>query len=180
MRVHVPAAMAGDARAKALALAADCIVAIGGGSAVGLAKAVALTEHLPIAAVPTTYAGSELTTVWGITEDGRKTTGKAPGVAPRLVVYDDPGFSCRARTGRLPAMGELVAGGERGSSSLQQNRRASMTVRPIRTRSSMARFPLPVDPSVMSLPSWVKPWPVVTAGRTAALPELKHRVNRGR
>jgi alcohol dehydrogenase class IV len=63
-------------------------VAIGGGSAVGLAKAVALTEHLPIAAVPTTYAGSELTTVWGITEDGRKTTGKAPGVAPRLVVYD--------------------------------------------------------------------------------------------
>jgi maleylacetate reductase len=88
VRVHVPAAMAADARAKALALAADCVVAIGGGSAVGLAKAVALTEHLPIAAVPTTYAGSELTTVWGITEEGRKTTGKAPGVAPRLVVYD--------------------------------------------------------------------------------------------
>ena len=57
-------------------LGADCLVSIGGGSAVGLAKAVALTEGLPIAAVPTTYAGSELTTVWGITEDGRKTTGR--------------------------------------------------------------------------------------------------------
>ena len=42
----------------------------------GLAKAVALTHGLPIAAVPTTYAGSELTVVWGMTEDGRKTTGR--------------------------------------------------------------------------------------------------------
>ncbi|HEY3612299.1 MAG TPA: iron-containing alcohol dehydrogenase [Gaiellales bacterium] len=88
VRVHVPAALAADARARARELAADCVVAIGGGSAVGLAKAVALTEHLPIAAVPTTYAGSELTTVWGITEDGRKTTGKSAAVAPRLVLYD--------------------------------------------------------------------------------------------
>ena len=88
VRVHVPAAHAEAARATAAELAADCLVALGGGSAVGLAKAVALTAGLPIAAVPTTYAGSELTTVWGITEEGRKTTGKEPGVAPRLVVYD--------------------------------------------------------------------------------------------
>ena len=88
VRVHVPAAIAEDARAKARALAAGCLVSIGGGSAVGLAKAVALTEGLPIAAVPTTYAGSELTIVWGTTEDGRKTTGRDPGVAPRLIVYD--------------------------------------------------------------------------------------------
>jgi maleylacetate reductase len=88
VRVHVPAEHADDARAKAAELAADCLVAIGGGSAVGLAKAVALTEGLPIAAVPTTYAGSELTTIWGITQEGRKTTGRAPGVAPRLIVYD--------------------------------------------------------------------------------------------
>jgi maleylacetate reductase len=88
VRVHVPAGLADDARAKATELGADCLVSIGGGSAVGLAKAVALTHALPIAAVPTTYAGSELTVVWGMTEDGRKTTGRDPGVAPRLVVYD--------------------------------------------------------------------------------------------
>ncbi|MEY2517883.1 MAG: maleylacetate reductase, partial [bacterium] len=64
------------------------LVSIGGGSAVGLAKAIALSGGLPIAAVPTTYAGSELTTVWGMTEDGRKTTGRDPEVAPRLVIYD--------------------------------------------------------------------------------------------
>jgi maleylacetate reductase len=88
VRVHVPAAVAEDARATARKLGADGLVAIGGGSAVGLAKAVALSEGLPIAAVPTTYAGSELTVVWGMTEDGRKTTGRDPSVAPRLVVYD--------------------------------------------------------------------------------------------
>jgi maleylacetate reductase len=88
VRVHVPAAHADAARARAAELAADSLVAIGGGSAVGLAKAVALTDGLPVAAAPTTYAGSELTAVWGITEGGRKTTGRAPGLAPRLVVYD--------------------------------------------------------------------------------------------
>jgi maleylacetate reductase len=88
VRVHVPAGLADDARAKAAELGADCLVSIGGGSAVGLAKAVALTAGLPIAAVPTTYAGSELTVVWGMTEDGRKTTGRDPSIAPRLVVYD--------------------------------------------------------------------------------------------
>ncbi len=88
VRVHVPAAHAESARARAAELGADSLVTIGGGSAVGLAKAVALSSGLPIAAVPTTYAGSELTSVWGLTEDDRKTTGREPAVAPRLVVYD--------------------------------------------------------------------------------------------
>ena len=64
------------------------MVSVGGGSATGLAKAVALTTGLPIIAVPTTYAGSEATDVWGLTEGGRKTTGVDPRVLPAAVVYD--------------------------------------------------------------------------------------------
>ena len=61
---------------------------LGGGSAVGLAKAVALTSGLPILAVPTTYAGSEATNVWGLTEDSVKTTGVDNRVLPTSIVYD--------------------------------------------------------------------------------------------
>ncbi|HEY3089074.1 MAG TPA: iron-containing alcohol dehydrogenase, partial [Jatrophihabitantaceae bacterium] len=62
---HVPAEVAADARAAAHAADADLLIAIGGGSATGLAKAIALTSALPIIAVPTTFAGSEATDVWG-------------------------------------------------------------------------------------------------------------------
>ncbi len=65
------------------------IVCVGGGSATGLAKAVALTTGIPIVAVPTTYAGSEATAVWGLTEGARKTTGTDPRVLPRAIVYDE-------------------------------------------------------------------------------------------
>jgi maleylacetate reductase len=85
---HVPVAKADAARAKAAEVGADAIVAIGGGSAIGLAKAVALTTGIPIIAVPTTYAGSEMTPVWGQTEGGTKTTGTDLGVLPKSVVYD--------------------------------------------------------------------------------------------
>lgn len=88
VRQHVPVEDAEDARAMARASGVDSIVAVGGGSVVGLAKAVALTEHLPIVAVPTTYAGSEMTPVWGLTEAGVKRTGRDPVVAPRTVIYD--------------------------------------------------------------------------------------------
>jgi alcohol dehydrogenase class IV len=66
----------------------DVVVAIGGGSTTGLAKAVALTTGLPVIAVPTTFSGSEATDVWGLTEDGVKTTGVDRRVLPRSVVYD--------------------------------------------------------------------------------------------
>lgn len=88
VRQHVPVEEAVRARELAAGAGADCIVALGGGSAVGLAKAVALTTGLPIVAVPTTYAGSEMTPVWGMTEAQVKTTGRDPVVAPRVVVYD--------------------------------------------------------------------------------------------
>jgi maleylacetate reductase len=67
---------------------ADAVISVGGGSTTGTAKAIALTTGLPILAVPRTYAGSEVTPVWGLTEKARKTTGTDPRVLPRVVVYD--------------------------------------------------------------------------------------------
>lgn len=86
--MHVPVAVAERARAAAAERGVDAVLAVGGGSTTGLAKAVALTSGLPVVAVPTTYAGSEATDVWGLTEAGRKTTGTDPRVLPRAVVYD--------------------------------------------------------------------------------------------
>ncbi|WP_306204543.1 iron-containing alcohol dehydrogenase [Actinoplanes sp. RD1] len=88
VRQHVPADVAGKARARAAEVGADLLLSIGGGAATGTAKAIALTTGLPILAVPTTYAGSEVTPVWGLTEDGHKTTGRDARVRPRTVLYD--------------------------------------------------------------------------------------------
>jgi maleylacetate reductase len=98
VRQHVPIERADAARAKAAEVGADGIVALGGGSAIGLAKAIALTTTLPILAVPTTYAGSEMTPVWGQTAGGTKTTGTDLAVLPRTVVYD-PVLSSRLPLG---------------------------------------------------------------------------------
>ncbi|GHB59575.1 maleylacetate reductase [Streptomyces umbrinus] len=86
--MHVPVASAERARAAAATHEVDLLVSVGGGSTTGLAKAVALTTGIPIVAVPTTYAGSEATSVWGLTEGARKTTGVDPRVLPRSIVYD--------------------------------------------------------------------------------------------
>ncbi len=86
--MHVPVETADKARAIAAEHGIDLLVSVGGGSATGLAKAVALTTGLAIVAVPTTYAGSEATNVWGLTEDARKTTGVDRRVLPRSIVYD--------------------------------------------------------------------------------------------
>ena len=86
--MHVPIEIAEQARERAKALGADCCVAIGGGSTTGLAKAIAMVSTLPILAIPTTYAGSEMTPIWGITEAGVKKTGRDPRVLPKTVLYD--------------------------------------------------------------------------------------------
>jgi maleylacetate reductase len=71
---------------------ADAIIGMGGGSPIGMAKAVGFQSHLPIIAIPTTYAGSEMTSVYGITHTDehppRKVTVSDPKVATSLVIYD--------------------------------------------------------------------------------------------
>jgi maleylacetate reductase len=86
--MHVPIETARAAREEALRLGVDCAVAIGGGSTTGLGKAIALESALPIVAIPTTYAGSEMTPIYGITEGGLKKTGRDPRVLPKTVIYD--------------------------------------------------------------------------------------------
>ncbi|MBU2698600.1 maleylacetate reductase [Pimelobacter sp. 30-1] len=87
-RMHVPVPVVDAAAAVAGEVGADGCVAVGGGSTIGLGKALALRHALPILAVPTTYAGSEMTPIWGLTEDGRKRTGRDRAVLPRSVLYD--------------------------------------------------------------------------------------------
>jgi alcohol dehydrogenase class IV len=86
--MHTPLALADEARKAAAELKADCCVAVGGGSTIGFGKAIALTSGLPVVAVPTTYSGSEMTTIWGISKENSKQTGRDPKVLPKTVIYD--------------------------------------------------------------------------------------------
>lgn len=86
---HVPSQVAADAVKEADRLSADAVLAFGGGSAIGLAKAVAIaTTDRKVIAVPTTYSGSEMTPLWGITDDRGKRTGRDERARPTLVAYD--------------------------------------------------------------------------------------------
>jgi maleylacetate reductase len=102
--MHVPIETAKDARNEADRLGADVYVTVGGGSTTGLGKAIALQFGCPIVSVPTTYAGSEMTPIWGLTESGIKKTGRDKKVLPRTVIYD-PTF-----TTSLPAMLSATSG----------------------------------------------------------------------
>jgi maleylacetate reductase len=85
---HVPIEVVEEAVKVVKERNVDSLVSVGGGSSIGLAKAIALSTSLPIVAVPTTYAGSEMTPVWGITENGLKKTGTDLKVKPKTVIYD--------------------------------------------------------------------------------------------
>jgi len=102
--MHVPIESARKARDTARSLGADCIIAIGGGSTIGLGKAIALESTLPIIAIPTTYAGSEMTPIYGITENKIKKTGRDLRVLPKTVLYD-PELSAS-----LPVRMSMVSG----------------------------------------------------------------------
>ena len=86
--MHTPLAAVESARAMARSVEADCCITVGGGSTIGFGKAIALSSSLPVLAVPTTYSGSEMTNIWGISEGGAKKTGRDPKVLPRAVIYD--------------------------------------------------------------------------------------------
>lgn len=87
-RAHVPAAVVEEALGAMMEAEGDCCVTLGGGSAIGLAKAIALETGCPVIALPTTYSGSEMTSIWGITGGDGKRTGRNARVAPRAVLYD--------------------------------------------------------------------------------------------
>jgi maleylacetate reductase len=86
--LHVPKAVAEAGLGAARAAKADGLVAVGGGAAIGLAKAIARDTGLAILAVPTTYSGSEATPIFGLTDGERKITGRDAKVLPRTIIYD--------------------------------------------------------------------------------------------
>ncbi|WP_323182725.1 maleylacetate reductase [Aldersonia sp. NBC_00410] len=86
--MHVPLSTAHAARDHVAEVGADTVISVGGGSTTGLGKAIALHSDIPIIAVPTTYAGSEMTPIWGVTDQSVKRTGRDPRVLPRAVIYD--------------------------------------------------------------------------------------------
>jgi len=85
---HTPIEVTERALALLAEHRADCVVALGGGTTTGLAKALAVRTGVPQVVLPTTYAGSEVTPVLGETADGRKTTRSSPDILPETVVYD--------------------------------------------------------------------------------------------
>jgi len=86
--MHTPVEVTLQAMEHVKKLEADCVVGLGGGSTIGLGKAIALRTGLPQLAVPTTYAGSEMTPILGQTENGVKTTLRDALVLPKTVIYD--------------------------------------------------------------------------------------------
>jgi alcohol dehydrogenase class IV len=87
-RMHTPVEVTEAALGAVRSGAVDGILAVGGGSTIGLGKAIALRTDLPQLVVPTTYAGSEMTPILGETVDGVKTTRSSPKILPETVIYD--------------------------------------------------------------------------------------------
>ena len=85
---HTPTQVSEEAAAYLKQLSADCVVSIGGGSVIGLGKAVSIRTGVPHICLPTTYSGSEMTPILGETKDGKKTTTSDAKILPAVVIYD--------------------------------------------------------------------------------------------
>jgi len=86
--MHTPKPVTEEALEQLKSQAADCIVSIGGGSVVGLGKALSIRTGLKHICIPTTYSGSEMTPILGETDNGRKVTRSDPKILPDFVIYD--------------------------------------------------------------------------------------------
>ena len=86
--MHTPVEVTERALMAFRACGADCVVALGGGSTIGLGKAIAARTGADQMVIPTTYAGSEMTDILGETAGGEKTTRRDPSILPEVVVYD--------------------------------------------------------------------------------------------
>lgn len=86
--MHTPVEISERATDYAKKINADILVAVGGGSTIGLSKAIALRTGLPQIVLPVTYAGSEATAILGQTENGIKSTLTSPLVKPEVIIYD--------------------------------------------------------------------------------------------
>jgi alcohol dehydrogenase class IV len=86
--MHTPTHITEQAVRMLKDTSADCVVSVGGGSVVGLGKAVSIRTGVPHLTIPTTYSGSEMTPILGETHKGRKTTRSDKGILPATVIYD--------------------------------------------------------------------------------------------
>ncbi|KAI9376671.1 hypothetical protein BJX61DRAFT_530679 [Aspergillus egyptiacus] len=86
--MHTPTHITDKAVEYAKAQKADVVVSIGGGSTIGLGKAISIRTGLYHICIPTTYAGSEMTPILGETADGLKKTRSDPKILPGTVIYD--------------------------------------------------------------------------------------------
>ncbi|WP_235905921.1 maleylacetate reductase [Pseudooceanicola pacificus] len=86
--MHTPLDVTEAAMEAYRSTGADCVVSYGGGSTIGLGKAIATRTGADHVAIPTTYAGSEMTDILGETVDGEKTTRRDASIRPETVIYD--------------------------------------------------------------------------------------------
>jgi alcohol dehydrogenase class IV len=111
--MHTPVHITEKALAYLESVKADSLISVGGGSTIGLGKALSIRTGLPHICVPTTYAGSEMTPILGETKDGKKVTRSDPGIIPRVVIYDvDLTMSLPVATSATSGMNAIAHAGQ--------------------------------------------------------------------